>query len=438
MENQKTGWIDEIAAKSKYSVEQVKSVIQKYDIQQSPNIGMPKHLHIKEVKFSGVKDGIFSNEFNFNFGNLKPGIYGLFSDNNLRGKTTALEVIKWLLRGSSSGKLQEGVKNWIHKASIVFEIDSELYKVILNNSKNEVSGELLNISVIEKKQLCVFYSDDEFESCMSEFMIKQFSLDKISAFRNSRIQEKVGKKVNHNWSSLASALFISTDYSSLFGDNNTDGLSNRLMNMYLGLPWFSTYIKLKTLESQIKSENKVDDIYLNKELERKKKRFQEIELELKDKQELIKKFPSTKDTREKLSLSRENYGKISRELTSLDKTLRKQSEEFEAIRVTRQNDKIRINNFKEDMAANAIFKRLNPTCCPHCESTIDKIKIEKEKTSHQCAICDSPLLESEDAEVLLDELKTNLKASEKAYTAINREYNQNKGYHSKLTSTLSS
>ena len=70
MENQKTGWIDEIAAKSKYSVEQVKSVIQKYDIQQSPNIGMPKHLHIKEVKFSGVKDGIFSNEFNFNFGNL--------------------------------------------------------------------------------------------------------------------------------------------------------------------------------------------------------------------------------------------------------------------------------------------------------------------------------------------------------------------------------
>ena len=66
MENQKTGWIDEIAAKSKYSVEQVKSVIQKYDIQQSPNIGMPKHLHIKEVKFSGVKDGIFSNEFNFN------------------------------------------------------------------------------------------------------------------------------------------------------------------------------------------------------------------------------------------------------------------------------------------------------------------------------------------------------------------------------------
>lgn len=439
MENQttKVGWIEEIATKSKYSVEEVKSVIQKYEIQQSPNIGMPKHLHIKEVKFSGVKDGIFSNEFNFDFDNLKPGIYGVFSDNNLRGKTTALEVIKWLLRGSSSRKLQEGIKNWIHEASIVFEIDSEQYMVKLNNSKNEVNGELLNISNIEKKQICEFYSNDEFENCMSEFMIKQFSLDKISAFRSSKIEEEVGKKVNHNWSSLASALFISTDYSSLFGDNNTDGLSNRLMNMYLGLPWFSTYIALKTIENQIKSEIRVEDIHLNKELERKKKRYQEIEQELKDKQELIKTFPSTKDTQEKLSLSRENYGKISRELTSLDKTLRKLSEEFDAIKEIRKNDIIRINNFKEDKAANAIFKRLNPTCCPHCEKKIDKIKIEKEKTSHKCAICDSSLLESTDAEVLLEELEINLKASEKAYTEVSREYNQNNDHHSKLTSTLS-
>ena len=438
MENQtiKIGWVDEIASRSKYSVEAVKSVIQKYEIQQSPNIGIPKHLHINELKFSGVKEGKFTDEFNFNFDNLKPGIYGVISDNNLRGKTTVLEVIKWLLRGSSSGLLQEGVKQWIHKASIVFKIDSESYMVKLTNSKNEVQGELLNILESENKQIGEFYSNDEFESCMSEFMIKQFSLDKISAFRNGKIEEEVGKKVYHSWSSLASALFISTNYSSLFGDNTMDGLINRLMNMYLGLPWISTYTALKTIESQIKSENKVEDIHLNKEIERKKKRYQEIELELKVKEELIKKFPSDKDTREKLNVARVKYGEISRELTSLDRALRKLSEEFEAIKETRKNDKIRINNFKEDLAANAIFKRLNPTCCPHCESKIDKLKIEKEKTTHHCAICDSSLLESEDSEVLLNELQINLKASEKGYNEVNREYIRKNDTHSKLTSTL--
>jgi len=438
MENQtvKIGWLDEIASKSKYSVDDVKSVIQKYEIQQSPNIGIPKHLHIKELNFGGVKEGKFTDEFNFSFENLKPGIFGIISDSNFKGKTTVLEVIKWLLRGSSSSLLQAGVKHWIKEASLKFEIDKKLYLVEVKHSQNEVKGKLLTTSDEVEKQIGEFYSNDEFESCMSEFMIKQFSLDKISAYRNAKIEEEVGKKVNHNWSSLASALFISTNYSSLFGDIVTDGLSNRLMNMYLGLPWFSTYTALKTIENQIKSEDKAEDIHLNKELERKKDRYLEIIKELGVKEELIKKLPDDKDVLEKLSAARDSYGLASRQITILDKKLRKLSEEFDAIKETMNNDKIRINNFKEDMAAHAVFKRLNPTCCPHCESQIDKERIKKEKTNHHCAICDSALLESEDAEVLLSELELNLKASEKAYKEIQSENEQRSYNHSQLSSSL--
>jgi len=438
MENQlkKIGWIDEIASNSKCSVEEVKSVIQKYEIQQSPNIGIPKHLHIIELNFSGIKEGNFTNDFNFSFENLKPGIFGVISDNNLRGKTTVLEVIKWMLRGSSSSLMQEGVKQWIKSASLKFIIDKELYLVKVTHTQNEVKGKLVSISGEFENQISEFYSNDEFEGCMSEFMIKQFSLDRISAFRNAPIQEEVGSKVNHNWSSLASALFISTNYSSLFGDIPTDGLSNRLMNMYLGLPWISTYIALKTIESQIKSENRVEDIHFDKELERKKERYQEIIEELRVKEELIKTLPENKGVIEKLSEVRDRYGLCGRQITNLDRQLRKQSEDFDAIKETKDSDKIRINNFKEDMAAHAVFKRLNPTCCPHCESEIDKEKIKKEKSNQHCAICDSALLESEDAEVLLSDLELNLKASEKAYKEIQIEYVKLNNNHSQLISSL--
>lgn len=429
------GWIEEIATKSNCSIEEVKTVINKYEIQQSPNIGIPKHLQIKELKFSGTKEGKYTDDFNFQFENLTSGIFGVISDNNLRGKTSVLEVIKWLLRGSTSS-LQDGVKHWIKNASLKFDIESECYLVELNHSQNQVKGKLLNISDTNNKEISVFYSDDEFESCMSEFMIQQFSLDKISAFRNSGVEEEVGKKVNHSWSSLASALFISTNYGSLFGETTVDGLNNRLMNMYLGLPWVSTYTALKTIESQIKSENKVENIHINKELERKKKRLQEIQLELVEKEKLIKTFPNDNDTREKLIIARENYGNSSRELTSLDKILRKLTEEFDTIKETKINDKKRISNFKEDMAANAIFKRLNPTCCPHCDTKIDKEKIEKEKTSHHCAICDSALLDSEDSEILLDELELNLKSSEQAYKEIKTEYNKQNSKHLQISSNL--
>ncbi|QXP54475.1 hypothetical protein H0I25_10265 [Cellulophaga sp. HaHa_2_95] len=429
----KQGWLDEIAVKSKCEIRDVKSVIQKYDIQQSPNTGIPKHLKILEVSFSGTKEGKFLNDFDFSFDNLNSGIYGVLSDINLRGKTTILETIKWLIRGSSSSLFQDGVKGWIKKASLKFKINDIQYQVKLEQCKSEVSGVLLT----EKESIIAeFYSNDEFENCMSEFMIKEFSLDRISAFRKGKLKEQVGSKVNHNWASLASALFISTNYSSLFGDVTTDGLSNRLMNMYLGLPWISTHTNLKTVQSQINSENKVEGIHLDKETERKRKRYLEITSELEEIEKKIITIPSDKDVQEVLKKTREDYGSISRNLTQLDTALRSLSEDFRTSKETKLNDIIKVNNFKEDRAANTIFKRLNPVCCPHCDNEITKEKIEKEKTSHQCAICDEPLLVSEDAEVLLNELITNSKSSEKTFNAIDREYKKQKKYHSELSSKL--
>lgn len=428
----KKGWLEEIADKSKTSIDDVKKVIHKYEIRQSPNTGVPKHLQIIEVVFSGTKEGKFTGDFEFCFNDLKSGIYGIISDKNLRGKTTVLETIKWLLRGSSSSLFQDGVKSWIKKASLRFKIDNSEYQVIVLQSDNEVSGSLVRLLSENSIVIAEFYSNDEFENCMSEFMIKEFSLDKVSAFRKGRIKEEVGNKVNHNWASLASALFISTNYSSLFGDVATDGLANRLMNMYLGLPWISTYTNLKTIESQIKSEHKVEEIHLDKETERKKKRYSEIVKELEEKEKIFITIPSDKAIQEKLKKLREVYGETSRKLTRLDSDLRRLFEDYELSKETKLSDTIKVNNFKEDRAANSIFKRLNPTCCPHCETEITKEKIAKEKLNHHCAICDEPLLESEDAEVLLTELLENLSSSEKTFKAVEREYNQKKKNHSEL------
>lgn len=389
-----------------------------------------------EVFFSGTKEGKFSGDFDFRFDNLKTGIYALISDVNLRGKTTILETIKWLIRGSSSSLFQDGVKSWIKKASLKFKIDSVHYQVKLRQKGNEVTGELLTIVAKNETVIAEFYSNDEFESTMSEFMINEFSLDRISAFRKGTIKEEVGNKVNHNWASLASALFISTNYSSLFGDVTTDGLSNRLMNMYLGLPWISTYTNLKTVESQFKSENKVEKIHLDKETERKEKRYSEIIKELSEKEKIFRTIPSDKDVQEKLKNKRAVYGRVSRNLTQLDNDLRRMSEDFRISKETKLSDEIKINNFKEDRAANTIFKRLNPVCCPHCDNEIKKEKIEREKLNHHCAICDEPLLESEDLEILLNELLENSNSSKETFKKIEREYKNQKKLHSELSFEL--
>jgi len=432
----KKSWLDEISIKCGYSKDLVRETIEKYNIHQSPTCGRPKHLYIQDLRFSGEKEGKFSDEFKFEFNKLTPGVWGIFSDENLRGKTTILEVIKWLLRGKSSSLFQDGVKNWISNAELYFNLDEKTFHVTVQQTEGEVSGRLSQIISEHEETLAEFFSNEDFEICMSEFMLKEFSLDNISAFRQSSIKEEVGKKVNHSWPSLASALFISTDYTSLFGDIVSDGLSGRLMNMYLGLPWIATHVALKTLEKQLNSEAVVEKIHQNKELERRNKRLLDITNELHKKEILINSMPLEKEFQHLLFEVRKNYTLISREITKLDSELRRISTEYELVKETKINDAKKINNFFEDKAANAVFKSINPTCCPHCEREISKEKIEKEKTQHKCAICDEPLLSSEDSELILNELQLNLKSSEKAFKEIDKELNTKQDQHKKLLEDL--
>jgi hypothetical protein len=44
----------------------------------------------------------------------------MLSDKNLRGKSSILEVVHWLLRGRPTSNLQDDVRRWIHKASVRF------------------------------------------------------------------------------------------------------------------------------------------------------------------------------------------------------------------------------------------------------------------------------------------------------------------------------
>lgn len=435
-EENKKGWLDEIALKSKYSKDEVRKVlIDKYGVKQTPRIGRPKNLHILEISFSGVKEGVCTGEFHFKFKNMKPGIFGLISDINLRGKTSVLEVIKWLIRGKYSSLLQDNLRNWIHKAELKFFIGDNIYIVRIKQTDGNVSGELFSLS--NGITISEFYSNEDFEECMSDFMTKEFSLDNISAFRGAKLKEVVGKTVEHGWASLASIMFISTDYKSLFGDIIADGLANRLMNLYLGLPWIPTFTMLKSIDKLLDSEKKVEKVHTDREQEKRSKRYDELCVKLSEKKELLLKMPCNSEIYSELKIARNNYNNKNSELIKLDKELQNLSKEYDSINDAKINDEIMINNIKEDMAANVIFKRLNPSCCPHCEAEITKEKLRKEKIEHICSICSEPLLESENAELLLKELQVNFKNSQANYNEVKKILTEKRQYQNALLLDIS-
>ena len=432
MNGKKSGWLEEISTKCNVDKKDLFNLLEKYEIKQSPNIGIPKHLSLIELTFTGKKEGMYSNDFKFEMKDLDHGIYGIFSDENLRGKTTVLEIIKWLLRGSSSSLLQEGIKSWINSAHLKFKVEAQEYIVDIKQEDGIVKGSLVKCSKGKDNIICKFLDNDEFENGMSDFMTNTFSLDKISAFRKSSIQEEQGKKVNHNWSFLASALFISTNYSSLFGDIIVDGLSNRLMNMYLGLPWVSTYNSLKTAEKLISSKQKVENIHKKRDQEKYAIKVKQLELQLKNKKEELENLPDNKVIKAKLKLLRHDYNQKSNQMTKLKKELNLITDDKELSYKEMIEDLKNLENLKANIAAREIFKSINPTCCPHCEANISEEKIEREKKDNYCSICNEPLSSSDDSEDILSEYRDSYFATKKAYENIENQYKNKSKLHTDI------
>lgn len=413
---QRQDWIGEIARKSNESNEFVKEVMQQHAIRSSPSIGKPRRLIISHIRFSGRKKGKYTNSFDFSFRKLGYGLWGLISDKNLKGKTSILEVTRWLLRGKASGYLQEGVKSWIKKASLVFLIDKIEYRVELSQEEGRISGNLVEALVgREPIEICRFSSEDEFEASMSDFMMRQLSLDVTSAWRKSNSPHELGTVVSHDWAAISGVLFIrGNDTKAIFGDVVQDGLNNRLMGMYLGLPWIPTLSQLKVAAKRINHEEKLSSERQNFSRGREEAQRLRVESEISRYRAELRRLPSDKDVRKSMreaELSHTTEINAVRELNhELSNTKRTYAELNQEI-VQEEKD---LRNFKEAQAARAVFKQLEPTCCPHCQVSISDDRRLREIEESSCSICGENMTDSDSSDILEEQYQNRLNASKKA------------------------
>lgn len=413
------GWLEAVAMRSKHSRKEIQDFIKKYNIPLTPALGSPKRIHITSISFSGQKEGINTNDFEFKFENMTPGIWGLFSDGNLKGKSTVLEVIKWLFRGRVSDGLQAGVKSWIKFAELKFKIDSVLYSIEIHQGGEIFSGELRRAQDgIDLQAFKTFGSEEDMALTISDFMLNQLELGQFVSYKRGESELDVGSEVTHGWPALSSAMFIGTSYGAIFGDTVMSGLPNRILNMYMGLPWIPTQAALKALEGNLKSETVRENILVEHTLTDRRKRLTDIQTQLKVKSQELASLPQPQRSKLEHNKLIEEYNRSFERTNEASKRWIDAKSEFEIIEIAYKTDKVTLRNFMEDRAANKIFKQLNPTCCPHCEQKITQAQLEKEKINHTCAICDRALLDSEDAEDMLNDLNRKVEATSQAYLEI--------------------
>ena len=170
-------WVESIASKSKRSADEVRRILDRYNIKPRSEIAIPRRLTIRSVVFKGQKSVGAQTPIAFEWTDLGPGLHAILSGRNLRGKTTLLSIIRWCLTGRRS--LPSEMKEWFASVSLRFTLDERSYEIRLSDAV-KCEGKLIRFDEEREIAVHVFASEDEFEEVMSAFFMSELGLERLT------------------------------------------------------------------------------------------------------------------------------------------------------------------------------------------------------------------------------------------------------------------
>lgn len=413
-------WLQAIATRAETEVPAVEGVLSAHRIQPSPVLAQPRRLVLRELEFSGVKDGVANaSAFAFSWTNLGHGLWAMLSEHNLRGKSTIIEIVRWMVRGRPSSNLQDDVRRWIHTVRLRFLLDTDEYEVIAN-TKGEPIGSLHRVrssgnagGYPGRTILAEFATDGEFEAVMADFFMRTFAMDSISTWRHGEQDE--GHSVTHSWVAFSGAMFIGTNYEVLLGDMPVaSGLTSRLMQMYLGVPWVSTLAAAKTAHQVVEQAVQVSARRNEQGREAAKARIETISAQLAAKRAELAKIPDDQVVRDAINADAAQLAEVRRLERTMVERVERAATALRQTNAAYQEDRRDLQAHMDAMSATAVFRRLEPKCCPRCDHAISKAKKDLESSTHSCSVCGESITNSEDGEVIKTGLQGCVAASEAA------------------------
>lgn len=411
-------WLEAIANRANVDVACVEQVLTSRHIVPTPVLPAPRRMKLLSISFGGVKHEVEDEgAYTFEWQDLSEGLWGMMTDRNLRGKSSIIEVVRWLVRGKPSPNLQDDVKAWIQSAYLRFDLDGFEYEVQVD-CRDGAKGTLSRrqLATANATVIASFSSDKQFEMVMSDFFLRAFSMESIATWRDSDSDDKSGQTVVHGWPALSGAMFIGTNYDVVLGDLPvTTGTQARLMQMYLGVPWVSTLASAVAAQRLVESGNDLDARRRSQGARAKQTRVNEIEAQLAEKWAAFNALPSDEAIQTELSGLSGKYAETKRREKAMQERLDREVAAEQQTSAAYLQDRRELQAHKDSIAAGSIFRMLDPTCCPRCDHEIDQERKKKETLSHSCSVCGESISSSEDADFVREDLEASVKASKAAF-----------------------
>lgn len=415
-----SSFVERVAQSSKRSIEDVQAILNRHNIVDAPTPPISRPLRLKKLEFSGEKN--IQGEidpFKFSWEPQLVGVNVIASDENFVGKSSIFQTMLWALRGEPKA-LTTTTHGWIQKVEAEFLAGDRHIRVRFDVIDGYPKGtiDLLHSdgNVIHSLP---FSSSDVFKSHMNSVMLDALALEPIATSREVTSQEKT-VMYSDGWASYTGAFLFDSDSSALIGEATGTDLAQRLLQVFLGIPWATTLFQARAAkrvtESLVQSRRRKLSQLGNQSLEQMQARLAEIRQQIAD-------GTAREQALVQLDLMRKKYEQLSMEVSRLKAATIVVDAEVAAGSQDLIDKKRTLLAIEEEMVASRFLGMLSPTCCPRCTQAFATSRLKNESTTGECSVCMAPVEGA--ADIDYDALKTATRKEvaklEKALSSVTAE-----------------
>lgn len=377
-------YVELIASKTSCSREHVESVLLRHNVIDSPTPPVARPLRVKKLSFGGRKVLFGQGEpFDFSWEPEVEGANAIATDSNFAGKSSVLQAMLWAIRGEQKS-LTTTVGGWIERLSAELEAGDRRLRVQFEMKDHEPHGSVQLVTqegdVSHELQ---FNSTELFKLHMNRLMLDALNLEPIAATREAAAQERMIQYVD-GWTAYTGALLFDSDSAALIGEHTATNLTQRLMQVFLGVPWATTLFQARAAkrmtESLVQARKRRLARLDGQSVESMQERVAEIKQQIAD-------GSAKEKALAELDAVRAKFGVLSEKVSTLQAAVTSVAAETEIGAEELNTKKRELLELEEEQVASLFLGRLSPTCCPRCATTFEKSRVENEKQSGSCSVC---------------------------------------------------
>jgi hypothetical protein len=315
----------------------------------------------------------------------QPGVNGIGSGRNLRGKSTILSILMWSLTGRCP-QFQNDVRSWIEHVEVDWQVGAEQLRVEFAAVNGVASGQVVSVTAVDsgiRSTVVGQFDGVDFEGVMGNLMMTRLRLENIPVWTDTAARV-------HAWPAYSSSFVVrANQLDPIVGNEQTIGL--RMMQMFIGTDWAPVQAAATTARRGMDTARAAAKDKANAAGEAVEASRNAAAKDVQGLQTKIQTLPAGTPDVQAILTAAIHASDLSRQVQSLESRLIAQTSLADTARQQLKAAKARVHTDYEDALAARFFHHMRPSVCPRCAARVTPERQAAEPDKHECSVCTSDL-----------------------------------------------